>query len=258
MKTFKFTIGADPEMFFRNNEELISVINKIGGSKQVPMDIGNGCAIQEDNVAAEFCIPPASDVTSFKASIMFAMSDLQARAEKLGLTLAELTASGEFSKEQLKSRKAREFGCDPDYNAWTLDVNPRPRANNPFLRSAGGHVHIGTDKDAIEVVRCADLMLGVPSVLLDPDTERRKLYGKAGCFRQKPYGVEYRTLSNFWIWKEKTIEWVYHQVESLIDLCDDFNRNATDEERKSIVDCINNNDRATAERLVKTWEIALP
>jgi hypothetical protein len=47
-----------------------------------------------------------------------------------------------------------------------------------------------------------DLICGIPSVLLDISPEskiRRKLYGKAGDYRLTNYGLEYRTLSNFWI-----------------------------------------------------------
>jgi hypothetical protein len=44
-----------------------------------------------------------------------------------------------------------------------------------------------------------DLRLAVPSLIWDKDKKRRLLYGKAGCFRPKPYGMEYRTLSNAWL-----------------------------------------------------------
>ena len=33
-----------------------------------------------------------------------------------------------------------------------------------------------------------DAYVGLPSILYDTDAERRKLYGKAGCFRLQPYG----------------------------------------------------------------------
>ena len=38
-----------------------------------------------------------------------------------------------------------------------------------------------------------DLFLGVPSILIDPDTERRKMYGKAGDYRLKEYGRRNKT-----------------------------------------------------------------
>ena len=62
-----------------------------------------------------------------------------------------------------------------------------------------------------------DLFLGVPSVTLDSDTRRRELYGKAGAYRAKDYGVEYRTLSNFWIWKDSLKDWVYDQTQKAVD-----------------------------------------
>lgn len=253
-----FTVGADPELFFRNEDTLQSVVGILGGSKENPFPIGNGCAIQEDNVAAEFCIPPAHDAKEFIASINYALSNIQERANKLGLSLATLTASGEFPPEQLRNRQARTFGCDPDFNAYTMQPNPRPRTDNKLLRSAGGHVHVGTDKDKIAIVRTMDLLLGVPSVLLDKDEERRKLYGKAGCYREKPYGVEYRTLSNFWIWNNKTIAWVYHQVQEAIKFCDEFIDNVSKEDTDNIILSINTNDKETAQKLVDKWSLVLP
>ena len=63
---------------------------------------------------------------------------------------------------------------------------------------------------AMEITKQLDFVLGVPSVLLDRDgLTRRSLYGKAGAFRPKPYGAEYRVLSNFWLKHENMINWVY-------------------------------------------------
>ncbi len=39
----------------------------------------------------------------------------------------------------------------------------------------------------------------MPAIILDKDKVRTRNYGKPGNFRPKPYGMEYRTLSNFWI-----------------------------------------------------------
>lgn len=253
-----FTIGADPELFLKNfDNKLISVVGKIGGTKEEPLPIGNGCAIQEDNVAAEFCIPPCKDAKAFINSINFSLGNIALRAKQLDLTLATLVASHSFDKDQLRHPNARRFGCDPDYNAYTDRPNPRPRAQDKCLRSAGGHVHVGTDKKPTDLIKTMDLMLGVPSVLMDNDEERRKLYGKAGCFRYKPYGVEYRTLSNFWIWDEKTIEWVYHQVAESIQFCDEYIKEFSETTSESIIHCINNNDKDLAKQLVNRFEVAV-
>lgn len=252
-----FTIGADPELFFQDNSgKLISVINLIGGSKENPMPIGEGCAIQEDNVAAEFCIPPATNADNFIKSINFALSDLQTRAEQLGLTPSKL-ASGQFSKDQLNNYKAQTFGCDPDINAYTQEYNPRPLSNDPTLRSCGGHVHVGTTHDKYNMIKVMDAMLGVPSVLLDNDNRRRELYGKAGAFRPKPYGVEYRTLSNFWIWDKELIKWVYHQTNSAVNKFSTMVKAIT-EDTNDIVEAINTGNKHIAQRLILKHNIEMP
>ena len=98
-----------------------------------------------------------------------------------------------------------------------MDVNPKPTCEDKNLRSCGGHVHVGTKHDPIHVVKAMDIYLGVPSLKLDPDKQRRKLYGKAGAFRFKSYGVEYRTLSNFWIWSKELQEWVFKQTNKALE-----------------------------------------
>ena len=55
-----------------------------------------------------------------------------------------------------------------------------------------------------------DATLGLASLLFDPDTKRRSLYGKAGAFRPKSYGVEYRVLSNRWIKGIPLMRYVYN------------------------------------------------
>ena len=84
-----------------------------------------------------------------------------------------------------------------------------------------GHIHIGYDNPdyltSLAIIKAMDLFLGVPSIILDSDNIRRKTYGKAGAFRPKKYGVEYRTLSNFWITDQKSVNWVFKQVQKAVD-----------------------------------------
>ncbi len=48
----------------------------------------------------------------------------------------------------------------------------------------------------------ADLFLGLPSAGADKQGKRRELYGKAGRYRPTSYGIEYRVLSNYWLFNE--------------------------------------------------------
>jgi hypothetical protein len=75
----------------------------------------------------------------------------------------------------------------------------------------GGHIHISEYN--VDLIRYMDLYLGVPSILMDTDTRRRELYGKAGAYREKPWGLEYRVLSNFWYKTPELIGWVWDQCE---------------------------------------------
>lgn len=238
--------GADPELFLITSEGTpVTSIGLVGGTKKEPRSIGGGYAVQEDNVAVEFNIPPASDKTSFVNSIQHVLGYLEHEMSKKGLLL-DISATREFEFHDLLHPQARELGCEPDYNAWTLRPNPRPEAPDT-LRSSGGHIHIGydnpNDKSSIMIVKAHDLFCGLPSLDLDSDTLRRSIYGKAGAHRIKTYGVEYRTLSNFWIKSPELMEFIYEQSEKAINWI-----NAGGEISKEwgdkIVSAINNGDRA--------------
>ena len=55
------------------------------------------------------------------------------------------------------------------------------------------HIHLGCDggmdiEQIISFVKYFDQYVVLPSILVDTDTRRRSLYGKAGCFRRTSYG----------------------------------------------------------------------
>ena len=99
------------------------------------------------------------------------------------------------------------------------------------------------------VIKAMDLFLGVPSVLMDNGIDRKKLYGKAGAFRSKPYGVEYRTLSNFWIFKPELIDWVWRNCERALG-----NLGAA-AQASHVEECINNNDAKLAQALINEYNL---
>lgn len=224
----RFLLGADPELFVVNAKgEFISSIGKFGGTKDNPKPIGAGCAIQEDNVAVEFNIPPSADADSFIAGLNYALAEIEAKAMEHGLKLA-IVPSAVFSPDQLQDPAAKRFGCDPDYNAWTGRPNPRPRAKDKALRSSGGHVHFGwlegAQHDTTIMVRACDVFIGAPLAQADQDQRRRLLYGKAGAYRDKPQypGFEYRTPSNWWIATPARMDWMFHTMQDVVDYVDEF------------------------------------
>lgn len=185
-------IGCDPECFVRIKEtkEIVSAIGLIPGTKDEVYkidDIGN--AIQTDNVMVEFCVPAATNPQDLNKNIRFCIETIESMLPKhLEVTIE---ASAVLDKKYLKNKQAKQFGCDPDFNVYTLDINKAPDSRGQ-LRSAGGHIHIGYDDPSFEnnlkIVRAMDLFLGIPSILLDKDTRRKEMYGKAGAYREKSYG----------------------------------------------------------------------
>lgn len=220
----RITIGCDPELFIRNKKtkQFISAHNLIPGTKEKPYATPFG-AIQVDGVAAEFNITPANSAAVFSQNITQTIMELQKRIGPDNELVYEPIAK--FNTEYFDKLPAhvKELGCNPDFNAWTNQVNPAPEAKGDLYatRTASGHVHIGWTKDQdpndpshIEdcnmVVRNLDYYLGLPSLMWDRDNRRRALYGMAGACRYKPYGVEYRTLSNKWLTDPQLITYVWN------------------------------------------------
>jgi hypothetical protein len=247
-----FTAGADPEIFVGDAQGVRSIIGKIGGSKTSPQPLptlGDGFGVQEDNVAMEFTIPPSGSRAAFVDNIGKTVAFLESVVNDMyGYKLVKESAVS-FPEAELNHPMAMVFGCEPDYNAWTGRVNRKPRADDPNLRSAGGHVHIGIPgrlslKQKRSIIQRCDLYMGIPSILMDKGDLRKQLYGKAGAFRPKPYGVEYRTLSNFWVFDTKLTGWVYDQVARVLMHGEDTL------DGKEIQACINGNDKQLASALV--------
>lgn len=212
------SIGADPEFFRydRNNydQPILPCVGVIPGTKEEPTEMGGGYFVHEDNVAIEIGIPPTDNASTFAAHIINAKSLVQEEWLPDGQELY-CTASWNFTPQQLDNKQSQTFGCEPDYDAYSGGkVRSVPkgilRGNTRF---AGGHVHLGGEFNCPPFVAAlfADVFLTlVPLVgnVIPMDSregERREWYGKPGIFREKPYGIEYRTPSNYWCSTSQTI-----------------------------------------------------
>lgn len=248
-------IGSDPETFLQDHTgRFISSVGLIGGSKDEPMPIGNNCSVQEDNVTVEFNTHPTDNVDDFVKGINYNLEWIKNRAAQLSLSVVSVP-SAIFDDEQLATREAQTFGCDPDFNAWNFGAaNPRPKARNKNLRSAGGHIHIeAPELDKLDLTKAMDLFVGVPMLKFDKDSQRRQLYGKAGAFRPKTYGIEYRTASNAWLQSDETKRWVFEQTQKAVQFVRNGKR-ISDELGDQIQQAINRSDESLVDSIIEQAE----
>jgi Phage phiEco32-like COOH.NH2 ligase-type 2 len=250
----QFLIGCDPEVFVKKDGFFKSAFNLIPGTKKEPHKVRRG-AVQVDGMALEFNIDPAASEDEFVINVNEVFHQLALMVPDYEIATVPVAYFGEeYLKQQPK--EALELGCDPDYNAWDGHPNKRPDAARP-IRTASGHIHIGwCEKEegmehvqnAQQAARQMDYFLGLPSLFWDDDQERRSMYGRAGCHRVKPYGVEYRTLSNAWLNKEYLMRLVYRNAqEGMERLLNEGPINS----HGDIQNVINSNDKKEAERIMK-------
>lgn len=258
-------VGCDPEVFVKDSKgNLVSAWNMIPGTKKAPHPVEKG-AVQVDGLALEFNIDPASHEAAFVENINHVMKQMK---EMIPYEFF-IHSVAHFGYDMLKAQPAEalELGCDPDYNGWTMDANPRPDGDRPF-RTASGHVHVGWDNgrnilsgetfnEAAAVARQLDFYLGLPSLFVDSDTTRRELYGQAGAFRNKSYGVEYRVLSNFWLTNTSLMGWVFRSTKKAVEDMFTYHR-FLPMEYGDIQNIINTSDLNSASAICKQYGLETP
>jgi len=232
-------IGADPELFAFKGDKPISVHNLLSGDKRNPLPVDEG-AVQVDGTAAEFNIIPTDSVDVFVNRIIKVRKNIESiiqQADK-DVVLRSVPAV-KFDSDYWATIPSanKELGCDPDFDAYTGKENviipEEKRKGFETMRTGSGHIHIGWRnpkkpfKDDVEkydhFVNCRVLTMLIDNVILpfeykwDKDVERRKLYGKPGAFRPKPYGLEYRVLSNAWVDQPDIARVLFETIIELVE-----------------------------------------
>ncbi len=263
-------IGADIEMFLKDlqTNEIVSAEGYIPGEKHNPFNFDPSnkyFALSLDNVAAEFCIPPVTNETDWLKNIKHSLDYVTSIIPK-NLVPVPLPAAN-LHERFLQSECAKRFGCDIDFNVWKREANESPSAPDSTLRSCGGHIHVGYDLEGLDrqtktehdefIIKCMDLFLGIPSVLQEPDNKRKLLYGKAGCFRQKEYGVEYRTISNYYLASDQLTKWAFTNTMTAMDFINCGGMEMIDAYEDQIQFAINSCDKVTAENIINAFDIQM-
>lgn len=210
-------VGADPEFFLYDPERevYVSAIGKIGGTKENPRPIDNkGSFVQEDNVLGEMNIIPAKTSMEFVNNVDLVRKYLKRHVFPLRMNFSPVV---NFTMADLDSPAAWVNGCDEDFSAWEKVENEIPSLIGNTQRTAGGHIHISYDKPTIssmlDLIKALDIFVGVPLSRYEHNSVRQETYGRAGNFRPKDYGVEYRTPSSLWA---ESNDKVYAVFESVI------------------------------------------
>lgn len=242
------TIGADPEIFVGKNGSFVSAHGLVPGDKLNPFTVKHG-AVQVDGLALEFNIDPATSYHRFQKNIDAVMDTLKAMVPDYDFLqdAAVVIPQDYFDSLPLNTL---EIGCEPDVNAYTEDVNSRPN-QDARVRAVGGHIHIGGIFDvshndserwklSMRLARLLDKYVGVYSLLWDGDDLRRSIYGQAGACRPKDYGVEYRSMSNSWLFNKRITNFVFKSVQDAVKAL----KLGKDVEGRLYQGIINSSDRA--------------
>lgn len=227
------TLGGDPELFIVKGNEIV------GSERVIPEEGLGGVPSFNPQTGANDGPIVNSSIIRDGIQVEFNMKPFGCRARAGGSlhnifnTLVQHLATNfpdhsisfepvvEVSSKELKSlsEKSRRLGCAPSFNFYDPSIGIEVDPDEYRIRSAGGHIHIGLQSPLADMVRynqldeaalpplptlvpILDFVVGNTCVLIDKDprqAERRKVYGRAGEFRLPKHGLEYRTLSNFWL-----------------------------------------------------------
>ncbi len=228
--------GADPEVLVYGIKtgKVVPCINKVPGTKDFPFVVEGskvGLKIQEDNISLEFNINPVP-LKQFSSAMATAQTELQLQVQKyFGKDFTYMARpAAEFKKEELEHPQAQAFGCDPDFMAYergAMRIPPDPKQVGN-MRFAGGHLHVGFNKKPKgekghipdwAIVQGMELGGYLIDIYHGNDVQggRRKFYGLAGLYRPKPYGLEYRTPSNYWLDRRACAENILRAAQNIIN-----------------------------------------
>lgn len=219
----RIIFGTDPEIFLTANGKVVGservippegvVHHKVPGNYQQ----GGPSGAVRDGIQVELVVPPTHCRAWLASEICVAFQRLAKKLEgtPFQVSFAQVVDVDKSELEAL-SKDSRTLGCQPSQNWYEPDAKIGVDPETYTKRSAGGHIHLGLPPHIIaertKLPPLLDILVGNTSVLIDRDpgaAERRQVYGRAGEFRTPRHGLEYRTLSNFWLRSKELVSLVF-------------------------------------------------
>lgn len=240
------TVGSDPEFFFKRDGEVVPSTEVIDNEEDgVTRDGFQG----ELNPRADSCREIAG--RRIASAIVAAEKMAVKRGAHVSFQMSEIIDGKAWKNAPAE---IKQFGCNPTTNVHEADFE-RPNGQRVKFRSAGGHIHLGLPTNLKskyeDIVKVMDVVVGNTCVLIDRDpanARRRKYYGRAGEYRVKPYGLEYRVPSNFWLKHYVLWSMVSGLARNSISIVDEkLTKSLLDEfDMRKVRKAINENDYALA------------
>jgi hypothetical protein len=263
----RFTLGADPEMFLFENNKLIPAYEFLPKKREsADFIFWDGFQAEWKYSSPIYC--QNNLVKATREKMMLLQAKAQKKFPNARLSLRNVVR---IPKETLETALDHyvELGCKPSYNAYGMRgidvINPRTL---PY-RFAGGHMHFGTWEGRRPnykgIISTLDAVLGVWGVGAARNLDvpvRRQYYGLAGEYRMPTYsvdpefnavayGVEYRTLSNFWLCHPAIMQLTWEIGRQAVRLATSKYRKFWVASKEEVIETINNCDTAQAEKILK-------
>lgn len=212
--------GCDPELFFAHEGNVVGAEKIIPeeGLKSGYVTSSVGMSYDEgdepetnivlDGVQVELNPKPYMCRAHLGNEIASCFRTLRDHLKVMNGVKISFSSVVEVTQQELDSLsdKSKALGCAPSKNIHDKKATIRVDPNTYTTRSAAGHLHFGLPDwmrpNADRLVRICDIVIGNTCVIIDRDplaAKRREVYGRCGEYRTPPHGMEYRTLSNFWL-----------------------------------------------------------
>ena len=235
MGTPSITWGCDPEFFGYQREDegkIVPAYDYPVGKKEKSTPIAgiDGWGVLADGATFEFNTTRLFDSPiTMRNELYSAVDRVQ---EQFNVFLQYSQELVQCPIEWTEREDFNEIGCSPDQDALRHgSARPRFTAENFLMadgkpvRMAGGHLHIGIDPwpevPKHVFVRLLDAVF--ESYFKKSSANRFTcMYRRAGLYRDKPYGIEYRTPGHQWITADEDAVWGFtERTEALVSLLSD-------------------------------------
>jgi hypothetical protein len=267
-------IGADPEIFVEDEtgEAIPSwYFLKPKGAKDTGGNAYYGNShVYWDGYQGEFDLAAGPCLAYILDGVQAGLKGIYNRAKVFNAN-ARLSARTVVEASEIVRQTAEdkyvEFGCAPSLNVYGMEGRKEHGREVPY-RFAGGHLHFGSGRlttDQVgKVVRALDSILAVSAVSLFAEYDvpvRRQYYGLAGEYRLPSHGLEYRSLSNAWLFHPVTANFIFDFARKIWNFGMAGNQSMWECAEDEWLRAVNDHDvdlaRAILTRNRSTWESLL-